>query len=42
MTNLLTLCLAIVGVILCISLFALNDFDFEKTMFVQEEDDEIN
>ena len=39
MTDWFCLVLGIVGTLLCVCLFALNDFDFDKVMFVDEEDD---
>ena len=33
MIDLFILLVAIIGTILCVSLFALNDWDIEKTMF---------
>lgn len=38
--DLICLVLVIVGSLMCVYQFALNDFDFDKTMFEEDNDDD--
>ena len=37
MADWLIICIGVMGTLLCVCLFALNDFDFDKTMFKEDE-----